>query len=93
MARKPVRALRARSSFSVGGVGRVYDGQLVRSDNPIVKGREQLFEDVNDVLGIVEQATKSPGQKRNAAKPAPVEKPAASVSESDSSAAPEPEEG
>jgi hypothetical protein len=86
MARKPVRALRARSSFSVGGVGRVYDGQLVRSDNPIVKGREQLFEDVNDVLGIVEQATKTPGQKRKAAKPAP-----ANVSDSDSSE--EPEEG
>ena len=82
MARKPVRALRARSSFSVGGVGRVYGGQLVRSDDPIVKGREQLFEDVNDVLEIVEQATKNPGQKRAVKKPAaePAAKPEPSES-------------
>jgi hypothetical protein len=57
----------------VGGVGRVYDGQLVRSDDPIVKGRLHLFDDVDDVLGIVEQATKNPGQKRTAKRRAPVE--------------------
>lgn len=64
MAVKPLRCAR---SFAVGRQV-VRKGDIYRSDDPIVKGREEFFVDVLDELGI-EQATKNPGQKRAAKKP------------------------
>jgi hypothetical protein len=64
-----VRVLRAKQSFMLPGHPYpVAEGDLYRSDDPRVKGREQLFVDVYDYLGV-EQATAQPGQKRKAAKP------------------------
>ncbi len=67
MPKKPVVALRAKTSFAAGPL-RVVRGQLVRSDDEIVRGREHLFVNVDEMLGI-EQATKNPGERRAAAKP------------------------
>lgn len=67
MPKKPVVALRARTSFAVGP-DRVFRNQLVRSDNPIVEGREHLFAVVDEILGI-EKATANPGERRAAKKP------------------------
>lgn len=93
MTRKPVRAVRALSTFKVPGIGDVYQGDLFRTDDPLVKGREQLFEDVNNLLGIAEQATRNPGQKRAARNPAPVPEPAAEpVFKAEAPPAPEPDE-
>jgi hypothetical protein len=50
-------------------VGNIHKGDLVRSDVPFVKSNPDLFESVDDLLGI-EQATKTPGVKRAAKKPA-----------------------
>lgn len=80
-----VRPLAVRKSFSAPGYGRYFEGQLVRSDDPVVKGKEELFADVLDELGI-EQATKNPGQKRAAKKPKPAAEPTQTVDE-------EPEDG
>lgn len=81
---------RCRASFaaSVRGVPRVMAvGTLVSEDDPILKGREHLFEDAEvhvQERARVEQATAEPGRrrsltrpvgKRTAAKPAPRPKP------------------
>jgi len=67
---KQVRALRAKTTIAFSGSRRfIYEGDLVRSDDPAVKSHPDAFESVDDVLGI-EQATKNPGQKRAAKKPA-----------------------
>lgn len=40
-------------------------GELVNAADPVVKGREQFFEDPNDVeVPVIEQATAAPGEKR-----------------------------
>lgn len=67
MPKKPVRALRARKTFAVPGSRSFRRGDLIRSDDPVVEGREDLFEDVLNKLGV-EQATANPGERRNAAK-------------------------
>jgi len=83
---KQVRALRAKTTIAFSGSRRfIYEGDLVRSDDPAVKSHPEAFELVDEALGI-EQATKQPGQKRAAKKPAPAPEPAAEVLESDSSA-------
>ena len=80
---KQVRALRAKTTIAFSGSRRfIYEGDLVRSDDPAVRSHPEAFESVDEALGI-EQATKQPGQKRAARKPAAI--PAAEVSESDSS--------
>lgn len=58
----------------VGGVPRNYTtGQLLDEADPVVKGREHLFEDVEThVEGRrepVEQATAAPGEKRAVGRP------------------------
>lgn len=53
-------AMQARTSFSVGR-RIIRRGQLLDAKDPIIKGREHLFADPNEV---VEQATAEPGEKR-----------------------------
>lgn len=72
--------LRVREAFSVLGDpnGRVYTpGELVSADDPHVKGREHMFETVEDHVatraassptGAVETATAAPGQRRSRSK-------------------------
>jgi hypothetical protein len=90
---KQVRALRAKTTIAYPGGRFIYEGALVRSDDPAVKAQPDLFETIDDVLGI-EQAVKNPGQKRAARKPAapkPAEPVAVEVAE-DPVAPPEGEE-
>jgi hypothetical protein len=65
---KQVRALRAKTTIAFPGGRFIYEGDILRSDDPAVKAQPDLFESIDDVLGI-EQATKAPGQKRAAKKP------------------------
>jgi hypothetical protein len=77
---KQVRALRAKTTIAYPGGRFIYEGALVRSDDPAVKAQPDLFETIDDVLGI-EQAVKNPGQKRAARKPVKnVGRPVAKVS-------------
>lgn len=69
--------LRVREAFAVpqGGISRVMrPGDLVRDDDPIVKGREGLFEPIESAVSRnevrVEQATGAPGEKRSITPPA-----------------------
>jgi hypothetical protein len=66
--------LRVKEPFSVDIKGAAFvfsAGQLVDSSHPAVKGREHLFETVDqwmgrqDVGSRVEQATATPGEKRS----------------------------
>lgn len=66
---------RAKQSFWAGKPPRmVHAGDLVADNDPIVKGREHLFEDagayVQREARRVEQATSAPGERRSVA-PAP----------------------
>lgn len=74
---------RCKSSFaaSVDGTPRMYNvGQLVDSSDPVIKGREALFEDVETHVAEkaahrssgAERATAEPGEKRSVQ---PVRKP------------------
>ena len=55
----------------VGGVPRAYPaGQLIDDTDPVFKGRERLFEDVEAGVRRVEQATAAPGEKRSVRRPA-----------------------
>lgn len=61
---------RCKSSFatSVRGVPRVMKtGQLVTDDDPVLKGREHLFEDVEAAVRDVpvEDASAAPGRRRS----------------------------
>jgi hypothetical protein len=75
----------AFSYFEPNGVPRVLrPGDVVDDNDPAVKGREHFFEKVESTVlratdrragkdtgdGIIEQATKAPGEKRNVAPPA-----------------------
>ncbi|MGW0821830.1 hypothetical protein [Streptomyces sp. NPDC002845] len=80
---------RCRSSFAatVGGVPRVMRaGALVNDDDPVLKGREHLFEDVETYVQDrtrVEEATAEPGARRSltrTVKRTPKGKPAAKTS-------------
>lgn len=62
--------LRARESFFafVKGISRqIRAGELVKNNDPVVKGREALFTDASE--SPVEQATAAPGEKRTVARP------------------------
>lgn len=74
------KIVQARVTF-VTGIGVVKQGTVVYADDPVVKGREDLFEDLNDV---VERATAAPGEKR----PAPAGKPAQKAARKKQKAAP-----
>lgn len=59
-------------SFATNENGRprvVRKGTAIAAADPVVKGREHLFDTAEDaVRGPVEQATAAPGEKRTAAK-------------------------
>jgi hypothetical protein len=68
----------AAFAASVDGTPRMYTvGQLVDASDPVIKGREGLFEDVETHMADkaarqaprVEQATAEPGEKRSVARP------------------------
>ncbi|WP_236241158.1 hypothetical protein [Streptomyces sp. CC228A] len=72
---------RCKASFAVmvNGAPRVIPaGQLVDESDPVVKGREANFEDVETYVTdkaarrapLVERATAEPGERRSLAKPA-----------------------
>jgi hypothetical protein len=68
---------RCKTSFavSVAGVPRVMKaGALIQDDDPIIKGREHLFEDVDTFVQKqrtrAEAATAEPGERRSLSKPA-----------------------
>lgn len=61
--KQPVITLRASTSFAVGPMV-VQEGQLVKSDDPLVKGRESLFTPAD------EMATANPGEVRMVTPPA-----------------------
>lgn len=62
-------ALRARETFHVGNAT-IKRGQLVNANDPIVKGREQFFEDPASIdVPPVERATAAPGERRTVRKP------------------------
>lgn len=60
------KMVRAKETFLVATeTGRplwVTAGELYAANNPVVKGREAMFEDLEDA---VEQATAAPGEKRS----------------------------
>lgn len=67
-------AVRCIDSFAICIDGRhkvVKAGQVLRDTDPVVVGREHLFEDVEATIQtgrstpVVEQATAAPGEKRN----------------------------
>lgn len=69
-------AKRCKSSFaaSVRGVPRVMKvGSLVNDDDPVLKGREHLFEDVDTYVqeraARVEDASAAPGRRRGLTRP------------------------
>jgi hypothetical protein len=54
--------LRCKTSFhAVGRPVMVRAGQIFDSSDPVVEGREHLFEDVD---GLVERSTANPGERR-----------------------------
>lgn len=68
---------RCKASFAVvvNGAPRVVTaGQLIDDSDPVVKGREASFEDVETYVSErksrVEQATADPGEKRSVGRPA-----------------------
>ncbi|MGW6295165.1 hypothetical protein [Streptomyces sp. NPDC055058] len=93
---------RCKSSFaaSVRGVPRVMKtGQLVNDNDPIIKGREHLFEDVESAVRDVpvEDASAAPGRRRTltraagraAKKTAPAKKTAAKTEPKTDSTSPD----
>lgn len=76
---------RCKASFaaSVNGTPHMFKvGQLVDAGDPVIRGREGLFEDVETYVSgreaaRVEQATAEPGAKRSVGRPAPAKKAAA----------------
>jgi len=74
-----IKRCKAAFAVSVSGVPRMVTvGQLVDASDPVIKGREHLFEDVETHVSEkaarqapkVEQATAEPGEKRSVAPPA-----------------------
>lgn len=59
-----VQVIRANTSFLVGQRW-VHAGDIVATDDPIVAGREHLFDSVDVPTRVVEQATATPGEKRS----------------------------
>ena len=69
-----IKRCKASFAVSVNGVPRmVTAGQLVEASDPVIKGREHLFEDaetyVSDRAPKVEQATAEPGERRSVLPP------------------------
>lgn len=66
-----IKRCKAAFAASVNGTPHMFKvGQLVDGDDPVIKGREGLFEDVETYVSDrsasrVEQATADPGEKRS----------------------------
>ena len=61
-------AVRATQGFAVAGKNRhrvINRGDVFDRSDPVVKGREHLFEDVDEVI---ERATAGPGERRSTPK-------------------------
>ena len=95
----PIKRCVAAFAASVDGVPRMYTvGMLVDASDPVIKGREGLFEDVDTHMADkaarqaprVEQATAEPGEKRSVA-PRPAAKKAAAKPQSTEKGAAAPE--
>lgn len=92
---------RCKAAFaaSVGGVPRVLrPGALVPDNDPVLKGRENLFEDVEEFLKrkapSVEDATSEPGARRSLTRPkkqTAARKPAAKKAAAKAEAVPKPD--
>jgi hypothetical protein len=70
-----IKRCKASFAVAVGGVPRVMKaGALVQDDDPILTGREHLFEDVDAFVQKqrprAESATAEPGERRSLTKPA-----------------------
>ncbi|MCX5584278.1 hypothetical protein [Streptomyces erythrochromogenes] len=80
----PIKRCKASFSVSVNGVPRVITaGTLLDASDPVIKGRETLFEDVDTYMSErapqpVERATAEPGERRSLGGRKPGRKPAAS---------------
>ena len=94
----PIKRCVAAFAASVDGVPRMYTvGQLVDASDPVIKGRQSLFEDVETHMADkaarqapkVEQATAEPGEKRSVARPAAKKTAAKPPSAEKGAAAPE----
>ncbi|WP_327160550.1 hypothetical protein [Streptomyces zaomyceticus] len=80
-----IKRCKAAFAANINGSPHMFKvGQLVDGDDPVIKGREALFEDVETYVSDrsatrVEQATAAPGEKRSvgrsAAKKAAARKP------------------
>ncbi|WP_412079041.1 hypothetical protein ACLF6K_37490 [Streptomyces xanthophaeus] len=71
----PIKRCKASFAASVNGTPHMFNvGQLVDADDPVIKGREALFEDVETYMSArgaqVEQATAEPGDRRSVGRPA-----------------------
>ncbi len=68
----PDTVLRVRESFTfddAAGVPRVFrKGEIVRGDDPAVKGHESLFEPAVSAARAVEVTTAAPGERRSLSK-------------------------
>jgi hypothetical protein len=62
--------LRALCSFTAPGRISIQEGDIVSSDNPVVEGRMELFEAVEDFIARVEMPVKKAPAKKASAKPA-----------------------
>jgi hypothetical protein len=72
---------RCRQPFTVWNNGAprvVAGGDLVDDNDPVIKGREHLFEDVATYMADrrtrVEQTTAEPGERRSLSRPSPSRK-------------------
>lgn len=65
MAKQPAQRqyVVARTSFWTGREV-VHQGNVLPADSHLVKGREAMFSSLDDAVGVVEQATAAPGEKR-----------------------------
>lgn len=67
----PIKRCKASFTMFVGGSPRIVNaGDLVDKNDPVIKGREALFEDVETYVSDrtpapVEQATAAPGERRD----------------------------
>lgn len=77
-----IKRCKASLAVSVNGVPRVITaGMLLDASDPVIKGREALFEDVDTYMSErapqpVERATAEPGERRSLAGRKPGRKPA-----------------
>ena len=60
------KVVRARTSFVAPGRRVVHEGDLFDASDPVVKGREELFEDAVQHIAARQSAAKPPARKASA---------------------------